>query len=74
MGNVGRSLVNQLQWFHFQHEAKKFLVGFCLKDDWFSVYKPSSKEYFIWWKVFEACIPKDETVVHVADVADEYRL
>ena len=67
---VYRTLINQFQWFCFQHEAKKFLFWFCFKDDGFSV-EPVIKQHFVWWEMHEAGVPKDQTVVHVANVANE---
>ena len=70
LGNVGWPLINQLERFCFKHEAKKFLVWFCLEDDGFSV-ESIIKKNFIWSKVSEAFVSKDEAIVDVADVTDE---
>ena len=63
-------MISQLQWFCFEHEAKKFLVRFSFKNDGFSVEAIIEKD-FIWCKFCEAFVSKNETVVDVADVADE---
>ena len=57
-------------WFHFKHEAKKFLVRFSFENDGFAV-ETIIKKDFIWCKCSEAFVTKDETVVDISDVADE---
>ena len=66
MGYIGRSLVDQLKWFCFKHEAEEFLIWFGFKDDGFSI-EPIVKKDFVWSKVSEAFVPEDETVVDVTD-------
>ena len=70
MRHIGRSLIYQLQWFCFEHEAKEFLVRFRFKNDGFPVETIIEKD-FIRCKFCEAFGSKNETVVDVADVADE---
>ena len=70
MRDVGRSRIDQLEWFGFKHEAKELLIWFSFKDDGFSI-KTIIEEDFIWGKFDEAFVSKDETVVDIADVADE---
>ena len=60
----------QLQWFGFEHEAKEFLVRFRFENDGFSVESIVQKD-FIRCEFHETFVSKDETVVDVADVADE---
>ena len=70
MRDVCRSLVDQLQWFCFKHETKKFLVRFRLEDDGFSV-ESFVQEDFIWCKCSEALVSKYETIVYISDVSNE---
>ena len=70
MGNIGQSLIDQLKWFGFKHEAKKFLIWFGFKDDRFSI-ESIVKKNFVWSKVSEAFVSEDETVVDVTDVSDK---
>ena len=70
MGNVGWSLVDQLKWLCFKHEAEKFLIWFCFEDDGFSI-EPIVKRDFIWSKVSEAFVSEDETIVDITYVTNE---
>ena len=70
MRDIGRSLINQLQRFRFEHKTKKFLVRFCLENDGFSV-EAFVQEDFIWCKCSEALVTEDETVVDRSDVSNE---
>jgi len=53
-----------------QDKAEKFLIGFSFKNDGLSI-ETFTKQNFIWWKVLEAGIAKDESVVDVSDMFDE---
>ena len=68
--DMRRSLIDQLQWFRFEHEAKKFLVRFSFKNDGFAI-KPIVKQDFVWCEFSEAFLSEDETIVDVSDMADE---
>ena len=70
MRDVCRSLVDQLQWFCFKHEAKKLLVRFRLENDGFSV-ESFVQEDFIWCECSEAFVSKYESIVYIADVSNE---
>ena len=70
MGDVGRTLIDQLQWFCLQRETEEFLIRFGFEDDGFPV-ETFIKQHFIWWEASKARIPKHEAVVHISDVANE---
>ena len=70
MGDVGWSLVDQLKWFGFEHEAEKFLVWFCFENDGFSI-EPIIEKNFVWSKVSEAFVSEDETIVDITNVTNE---
>ena len=70
MRDICRSLVDQLQWFCFKHEAEKFLVRFCLKNDGFSI-ESVVQEDFIWCQCSEAFVSKYEAIVNISDVSNE---
>ena len=70
MRDIGRSLVNQLQRFRFEHETKEFLVRFRLKNDGFSV-EAFVQEDFVWRKCSEALVTEYETIVNISDVPNE---
>ena len=53
MGDIGRTLIDQFQWFCLKHKAKKFLVRFSYENDGFSI-EPVIKQHFIRWKAREA--------------------
>jgi hypothetical protein len=68
--DIGRALIDKFQWLCFKHEAEKLLIGFSFEDYGFFI-KTIVQEYFVWWKIFEAFVLKNEAVVNVADVTNE---
>ena len=70
MRDIGRSLIDQLEWFGFQHEAKEFLVWFSFKNDGFAI-ETIIEEYFIGSKISKLSVTKNQAVVNVADMSDE---
>ena len=65
MRDIGRPLIDQLEWFGFQHEAKEFLIWFCFKNE------TIIEEYFIGSKISKSSVTKHQAVVDVADMSDE---
>jgi len=63
-------VVDEFQRLGFKHETKKLLVRFHFQDDGLSI-EAFLKKDFIGWKLLEARVAKDESVVHIADVFDE---
>ena len=63
-------MVDEFQRLGFKHETKKLLVRFHFQDDGLSI-EAFLKKDFIGWKLLEARVAKDESVVHIADVFDE---
>ena len=70
MRDVRRALIDQLQWFCLQHEAKKFLTWFCFKNDGFSI-ETVVKEYFVRREIKKSSISKYQAVVNISNVTDE---
>jgi hypothetical protein len=63
-------VVDEFHRLGFKHETKKLLVRSGFQNDRFSI-EAFVKKDFIGWKLLEARVAKDESVVHIADVFDE---
>ena len=63
-------MADEFQRLGFKHETKKLLVRFRFQEDGLSI-EAFVKTDFIGWKLLEARVAKDESVVHIADVFDE---
>ena len=70
MGHIGGTTVDEFERICFKHTSPEFLARFCFKHTRLSV-EAFIKENFIWWKITQASIAKDQAVVHIWDVPDE---
>ena len=70
MGKAGWTSVDELQRLGFKQETEKFLVWFSFKDDGFSIESFIEKD-FVWGKLPETRVSKNEAIVDVSNVFDK---